>query len=249
MVPLLRDVTQWNGGIEVSGESFTAALMKFRNVLLVPGGQHEMLLASDDPQEMPLSSKHKGFIRLALQCAAENPDDPINLVPIVVFGEADMVYNAFPVSLSLQRWLVSKMRLNPAFLPVGRFNLAGVPKRVPITFVVGSPIRVPVVKGIPTEKQIELLSARYYSAVEETFNRHKSLCEGFESSHVGFVPPLDHKLTASEFEAKWVEIANDSAGPLSELKRKKEAFPIIETAIAAILGNLCFWVPYMFFAN
>lgn len=254
IVPLLKDITQYNGGLEVSAGSFSHALMKFNNVLLVPGGQHEMLLFSDDASEILLSAKHKGFIRLALETAMENPDETINLVPIYVFGEGDMVYNGFPISVPMQRWLVNMLRLNPAFLPVGRFNLAGVPRRVPITFCVGAPLTVPVVAQV-TEQHVNLLAERYYSAVGDTFDKHHKIVAGYESSFVTFVPPLPNgRVSKQEFETRWVElqreIEQNPPQPVvaTQGKRRKEPAPIPEFAIAFILGNLTLWTPYFFFA-
>ena len=259
IVPMLRDVTQFNGGLEVTRASFANALINFGDVLLVPGGQGETFLESDDPYENLLSAKHKGFVRLALQSAMDNPTEQIKLVPIYAFGESDMLYNAFPASLSLQRWFASKFRLNPAFLPVGRFNLAGVPRRVPITFAVGSAVPVPVIKhgSEPTEAQIDLLASRYYSAVEETFERHKSICEGFENDYVSFRPPLPERLTKEEFEQKWEElvqkeqqsaIANDNSDKLIKPKQE-DPIPIPEYAVAILVTNLSLWLPYLIFTT
>lgn len=245
VVPMLRDVTQYNGGLDVSAHRFSSALMEYRNIMLVPGGQHEMLL----PRREDVSCKHRGFIRLALKTACENRDKTINLVPLYSFGEIDMLTNAFPVSLGVQRWLVAKLRLNPAFLPVGRFNLAGVPKRVPITFVVGSPIKVPQVKGdFPTEEQVALLARRYYSALHDTFEKHKVVVEGYETSSLSFVPELEY-ISAQDFDKEWeelqarVEVIRNTEKP----RTSPEKAPITEYVVAYMLFNICLWVPYIFF--
>ncbi|KAH9261212.1 hypothetical protein BASA81_000916 [Batrachochytrium salamandrivorans] len=258
IIPLLKDVTQYLGGLEVTQSSFCNALMKFSNVLLVPGGQHEMLLGNtEDANEVLLSSKHKGFVRLALQAALENPDETINLVPIYVFGEMDMLYNGFPISLSMQRWLVAKLRLNPAFLPMGRFNLAGVPRRVPVTFCVGAPIAVPVVHEV-TDAHVELLGQRYYSAIGETFDKHRELVAGFETSFVTFVPPLsDGRISKQDFETKWAQMVveennKEESDDKVEKKPKRESKDpgaMAEYAVAIVLSNLVLGLSYWLFAN
>ena len=242
VVPILRDVTQFNGGIEVSANSFTKALDRFKHILLVPGGQHEMLLTPDDPDTELVSTKHKGFVRLSMIAAAQNPDERVKLVPMYVFGESQMFFNAFPAPIAVQRWLVAKLRLNPAFLPIGRFNLAGVPKRVPVTIVVGNPLLVPLVDGIPTAEQVDLVHQRFYSMLRETFERNKHLCDGYESARVQFVPPLE-TITQTEFEKRWDKIKAQSDGPLSSLKQKKDPIPWGEIAIAVLLTHLALWGP------
>jgi len=236
IVPILREVTQWNGGIEVSAGSFTAALERFRNIMLVVGGQHEMLLVPDDPLDSPISTKHKGFIKLALLAAAQN-DAVVNLVPVYNFGETECLYNSAPASIELQRWMVARFRANPLFLPTGRFNLFGVPKRVPVTIVTGHPLRVPVVPGQPTEAQIDLLHLRYFSALKETFDRHKLLCD-YEFSRIKFVPALAEPVIAQEeFEARWALIADQSSGALADVKRPRDPPPYPEIAVAVLLSR------------
>jgi hypothetical protein len=258
IVPFLREITQYNGGIEVTANSFTNALRTFRNVFLVPGGQHEMLLmptpkrdlsGQPDGEYLPVSTKHKGFIKLALLSAAGNPEDPVNLVPMYTFGESDTLFNAFPASIALQRWLVSKFRTNPAFLPVGRFYLAGVPKRVPVTVVIGPPLRVPVVNGIPTEEQIDLLHRRFYSSVGEVFRRNRGLCDGYENSEIEFHPKLSppHELSQHDFIVEWKKIAHQNAGLLSEIKIKKDPPPIGEYIVTILMSQAALWGPYWFF--
>ena len=248
LAPLLRDISQALGAIEVTRPSFGTALTKFKAVFFVPGGQHEMLLFGETPDEHPVSTKHKGFCQLALQSAGMAPEDPVNVVPVYAYGEYRCIYNCFPVSIDLQRWFVKLLRLNPAFLPVGRFNIPGVPKRTPVLFAVGEPVPVPVVKGIPTEEQVALLHARYYTCLEETFERYKLFADDYHNGHILFEPPLKMKLTQAEFEEAWLKVKDDSKGPFVT-KPAKEPLPVMELFVAVFLTSGAFLGPWFVFGD
>ena len=62
-VPLMRDILQWLGGREVSKESLLHALEQRESVLLVPGGQQEMMESQSQMEEIRIVTKHVGFIR------------------------------------------------------------------------------------------------------------------------------------------------------------------------------------------
>lgn len=66
-VPIMRDIMQWMGGREVSRESFRHALRAGRSCLVVPGGQAEMLHSVSDAAEVRVVTKHRGFVRMALE--------------------------------------------------------------------------------------------------------------------------------------------------------------------------------------
>ena len=62
----MRDINQWAGGFDVSSKGFSAALERVGQVILVPGGQAEMVDSSSRATAVRVSTSHKGFVRKAL---------------------------------------------------------------------------------------------------------------------------------------------------------------------------------------
>jgi len=82
-VPLLRDVVMWAGARSVSRGVFLRSLRERGAVVLCPGGQAEAVehVGGDGDHEVTLCTKHRGFIRIAIEEGA-------SLVPVFVFGES-----------------------------------------------------------------------------------------------------------------------------------------------------------------
>lgn len=109
-VPLLRDLLQWLGGREVSKESILHALGRGESVLLVPGGQQEMIESRSGAGETRVVTKHVGFIRLAMQ-------EGVPLVPVLSLGEVEVL--DFVRLPSLQRFFIKRIGIPVPFLPYG----------------------------------------------------------------------------------------------------------------------------------
>jgi len=217
-IPVTRDVGQLSGTLEVSKKGFWTGLNRYRSVLLVPGGQHEMVLAptkQTDGHVEPISTKHKGFVRIAFRraarVAAENRK--VYITPIFAFGDRRAIWNLPGIPKSIQRWFVSRLRTNVAFFPVGRWNLPCIPDKVPVMGVLGDPIEVPVLKGgpnsTPTDAQVNLLHRYYYSRLKDLFDSYKTLYgNGYENMEMIFSPPLK-TITKPDFAKKWETLAAD----------------------------------------
>jgi hypothetical protein len=82
-VQLLRDLAQLMGSFEVSRSGFESALKKSGSVILVPGGQAEMVSARSGGTETVIHTGHKGFVRLAMQSAAQSADEGTGKVVLV----------------------------------------------------------------------------------------------------------------------------------------------------------------------
>lgn len=109
-VPLMRDVLQWLGGREVSKEAILHALGRGESVLLVPGGQQEMVESRSGAEETRVVTKHVGFIRLAMQ-------EGVPLVPVLSLGEVEVMdFLRLP---RLQRFFIRRIGLPVPFLPYG----------------------------------------------------------------------------------------------------------------------------------
>ncbi|KNC73410.1 hypothetical protein SARC_14032 [Sphaeroforma arctica JP610] len=66
VLPLLRDFLQVMGFRDVTRTSLCNALDMDESILLVPGGQAEMVYSTSRRKELTIYTKHKGFIRLAV---------------------------------------------------------------------------------------------------------------------------------------------------------------------------------------
>jgi len=212
VVPVLKDFAQSSGSLEVSKRGFWAALNRFRGVLIVPGGQGEMLLnySNDESTEM-ISTKHKGFIKLAIRRATLT-DRKVFLVPCFAFGDRKTVQNLSVFPLWLQKLSVRLLRTNVAFLPIGRLGLPLIPRREPVSVVFGEPIEVHPLKTVdafPTEEQVELYRRFFYTQLEKSFDTFKAIHgNGYELASINFLPPLQ-RLKKSEFTEKLEEANED----------------------------------------
>ncbi|GAB5035097.1 diacylglycerol acyltransferase [Nannochloropsis oceanica] len=162
-VPLMRDILQWLGGREVSREAISYALGRRESVLLVPGGQQEMMESQSQMGEIRIITKHVGFIRLALQTGAP-------LVPVLSFGEVEVMdFVRYP---RLQRFFISRIGIPVPFFPYGLFGFP-IPRPVPVTVVFGRPIPVEKVEQ-PTQEEVRKLSKKYFESIQEVFDKNKT---------------------------------------------------------------------------
>jgi len=169
-VPLMRDILQWLGGREVSKEAISFALSRQESVLLVPGGQQEMMESQSQMGEIRIITKHVGFIRLALQTGAP-------LVPVLSFGEVEIMdFVRYP---RLQRFFITRIGIPVPFFPYGLFGFP-IPRPVPVTVVFGRPILVERVEE-PTQEEVRKLSKKYFESIQEVFDKNKAGALGHEN--------------------------------------------------------------------
>lgn len=186
MCPILREVTQWAGGRAVSRPGILAALQDEGAVILVPGGQSEMLESGSHREDIVVHTRHLGFIRAAVQVGAD-------LVPVLSLGGTrllDNFFNHFP--LSWQRRLLKATRVNALFLPTGFCGLPFCPRPKRVAIVVGTPIRTDVVAaGVQhgSEEHISALHHAYYSELRRIFARNVQR-SGHPADKLVLKPPL-----------------------------------------------------------
>lgn len=116
-VPVMRDMGQLTNGYEVSRVGFNNALTNAKSVVLVPGGQIEMITSRSESPLVTLNTKHMGFVRLGMEHAASDPSIPVNLCPIYSFGETQ-VFDNVRLPASLQRLAMKTLRANVIFCPL-----------------------------------------------------------------------------------------------------------------------------------
>merc|ERR1712080_140169 len=138
--------------------------------VLVPGGAPESL--NSDRGEVRLILKpRKGFVKLALRTG-------VSLVPTFSFGESEVYKKAHNPSGSLLRSLQNISQAVAGFAPVfflGRgifqYSLGIVPYRIPITVVVGAPIKARKIEN-PSTEDIERLHAKYVRELEKLYREY-----------------------------------------------------------------------------
>lgn len=183
LVPLMRDVIQWLGCREVSKASFQNALRTRRNCLLIPGGQIEMIESSSYKNDIKVSTKHLGFIRMAIKEGAD-------LVPVISYGEVDLLDNV--EAPTIQKWFLKRVGIAIPHLPYGLLYLP-IPRPNKVTVVVGTPIPVEhqqepsndYVKKIAAIylKALLTLDEKYHMEADEKLRRIK-LIDGFGNPHM-----------------------------------------------------------------
>jgi hypothetical protein len=173
--PFRREIGIGLGGVESSQKSLTFLLRhpgRGRLIGIVIGGAEEALDARPGLNELNLSHR-RGFCKYALKYG-------VSLVPSYSFGENDVFDQSHNPRGSTLRTIQSNIKRAFGFCPpllMGRSlfsdRLYGLlPRRRPITTVVGKPIYVRRVAN-PTAQQIQDLHLRYCSALVNLFEMHK----------------------------------------------------------------------------
>lgn len=140
---------------------------------IVVGGAKEALDASPGRMDLTLNSRN-GFFRLALKHGAL-------LFPVISFGENDM-YDQVEVGVvrSLQRaWHRFFGFSTPFFFGRGIFNyrFGWLPRRVPITTVIGKPIDPGPARAHVSAEDIQTLRQQYIDALTDLYESHKDQYE------------------------------------------------------------------------
>lgn len=163
LVPHMRDMVQWTGGIEVSRASINRALDSHISVCIVPGGQSESIESSSSSRDITLVARHKGFIKVAVRKG-------VPLLPIFCFGETKLLDN---VNMkSLQRRSKKILGFPFPFVPYGLWNFLPIPRSEPVYVVVGTPIVVKQCSD-PTDDMIDAVHAQYFGEIRRLFLRHR----------------------------------------------------------------------------
>ena len=183
-VPGIRDGSQMLGAREVSRANVKDALSSGLCTMIVPGGQVEIFTTKSYGKNVILTRKHKGFIRMAIQYGA-------SLVPILSMGEWILMDN---VELSfLQKWSRAFLGFPVPFIPYGAF--IAIPRRCPITIIIGKPIKLPKPKSadfVPSQKEVEKVHEQYFNQLRDMFERNKVAC-GFPRHSLVFDDEITDK--------------------------------------------------------
>eukprot|EP00742_Colponemidia_sp_Colp-10_P010315 GILJ01011322.1.p1 GENE.GILJ01011322.1~~GILJ01011322.1.p1 ORF type:complete len:352 (+),score=33.59 GILJ01011322.1:94-1056(+) len=169
-MPGYRDMLLAQGVCDAARYSASKLLRQGTSVFVVPGGATEALYSTPKEDVLFLKNRH-GFIRLALQHGA-------SLVPVFSFGENDTFHQLGFNHPWIQQAKLKFQRIFGISLPLIT-NI--IPRKTPITTVVGSPIPVEQVDQ-PTKEQVEQLLQTYIDAVTALYNQHKAKYNKTEKS-------------------------------------------------------------------
>eukprot|EP00756_Hemistasia_phaeocysticola_P031959 Hpha_TRINITY_DN16385_c2_g2::TRINITY_DN16385_c2_g2_i1::g.58200::m.58200 len=177
-VPCMRDFIQFFGLREVSRSVVEKTLREGRTPVVVVGGQSEMFESRAHDPRIKIVRFHKGFFRVAIQHG-------VPLLPVYSFGETK-TFDLLEMP-AVQRFFKKRMGFPFPYVPYGRWFLP-IPRRRPVTVVIGAPI--PVEKNpTPTPEEIDEVSTKYFAALEELFEEFKDRC-GHAGHSLQF---LDHR--------------------------------------------------------
>ncbi|CAH1118870.1 unnamed protein product [Phaedon cochleariae] len=170
-MPFFRDLALGMGGISSSSASIDYVLSRpgggYVCVLMV-GGAAEAFYCKPGDYKVILKQR-KGFVRLALKNGTP-------IVPVFSFGEIDLFDQ---LEGSMLRNFQEKIRkwigLAPV-LPVGRgffqYSFGIIPRRRPVTTVVGKPLDVPKIEN-PSREEVEEYHAKFVQCLTELFEEQK----------------------------------------------------------------------------
>ncbi|XP_031568899.1 2-acylglycerol O-acyltransferase 2-A-like [Actinia tenebrosa] len=169
--PIFRELVMATGIISVSRDSLEYVLDqkdKGYAVVDVIGGTREVLNTSPSSYHLVLN-RRKGFAKLALETGS-------SLVPVFAFGQNDMFHqprSSLPSRLGeiFTLWLRVMLKFTTLIIhDVSTFGI--IPRRAPITVIVGAPIEVEKV-AFPTYDEIDELHSAYVDELKELFDKHK----------------------------------------------------------------------------
>ncbi|XP_075210781.1 2-acylglycerol O-acyltransferase 2-A-like [Lycorma delicatula] len=173
--PFFRDLILGLGLCSATKESMMYLLegdkTKGKAVVLLAGGAEESFFCKPGTYKIILK-KRKGFIRIALQSGTP-------IVPVFSFGETDLYDQLTGSPGSLLSWFQNLGRkitgISPC-VPIGRgffqYNFGIIPRRHPVTTVVGSPIYVEKNEH-PSCEEIEKLHNLFTEKLIELFENYK----------------------------------------------------------------------------
>lgn len=175
--PVMRHLWWWLGCRPASRSVAQKLLASGHTIALCPGGVRECLYMKPGTEVAYLRKRH-GFVRLALESGAP-------LVPVFAFGQSDLFSYVRPLLDWPKGWiprsLWSRMARRIGYAPMIVWGLWGtaMPRQVPLTIVVGKPIRVPHPKkggssgGEVSPEMVEQYLRKFISELEHLFERHK----------------------------------------------------------------------------
>lgn len=159
-IPVLSTLLTWLGCIPASSSNVLATL-KRGSCYLLPEGIAGVFLTSRQKEQVYLKNR-RGFVRLAMQAGA-------SLVPVYVFGHSHLL-DVLPGAGSSLEALSRRLRVSLMFF-FGKYYFP-IPRAIPLTVVMGTPISLDKVEN-PSEEQVNAAHAAFCAALVSLFDKHK----------------------------------------------------------------------------
>ncbi|KAL7468982.1 hypothetical protein ACHAXS_009248 [Conticribra weissflogii] len=165
-IPGVRELFLSLPYIDASRHVAEEALRENRSLFVCTGSGEESLLTKCGEDVLVLS-KRKGFIRLALSYGCD-------IVPIFGVGNSDL-FETYDLGATVRMWFHKRFHVS---IPIfhGRY-FTPLPYRVPISVLVGEPMKLPQPKRRgekPDEEIVEKCLKQYIERVKELHKRHTS---------------------------------------------------------------------------
>jgi 2-acylglycerol O-acyltransferase 2 len=183
LAPVMRHLWYWLGCRPVSKHVVKKLLAKGSPVVLCPGGVRECMYMQPGT-EVAYLRKRRGFVKLALEHRAP-------LVPVFAFGQSFMFRYWRPFLDSpgkglIPRSVIERIARMIGFAPMIAWGVYGtpMPRRVPLTIVVGRPIEIVGLEesGMISEKMIDEYLEKFIAELQRVFDTYKGCTLGSDDN-------------------------------------------------------------------
>jgi len=159
-IPIYREILLAGGVCDAARYSASKILKSGISIALVPGGATEALYTKPEEDILYLK-KRKGFIHLAMTHG-------VKIVPLFSFNESG-TYRQLSVDNKTVTWVKRKFQaIFGLSLPLIT-NI--IPRRVPITTVVGKPLEIPHIEN-PTDEEVQKVLDSYIEHLTKMYQEN-----------------------------------------------------------------------------
>lgn len=171
-IPIVRDLVLLAGAVDASAAVASKCLSSGLSLTILPGGEHEQLLAEYDKHVIYVKAR-KGFCKLAVK-------HNVPIVPSYCFGETSTFYTS-SFLINPRKWLAKKFFVAIPLAWGGSWWNPFAPLAAPLTHCVGAPLPVPPAdesldKLIDFRRRVDILHAQYVAAISTLFEENKGSC-------------------------------------------------------------------------
>jgi len=186
-IPVLREFSLLYNTRPASSDFIDATLTAGKSIAISPGGIHEML-ATDPSCERVFFPPNLGFVRKAMKFG-------VPLLPMYTFGENQIFdvpeWSRVPSTLFRKLTSLGRAKHKGAGvpLPIGRWGIPGVPKKLPtgVSTYVGNEIEVGPPNLNPTDAEVKEIFFKYLVELYQLFEAHAQTCLPAEVAAKGLI--------------------------------------------------------------
>ena len=161
-IPFINLLLYYKGNMDsITSKNIDKYITLGNNIIICPGGVHEMLLCQPYSNKIYISTKHKGFIKKAIQYG-------ISIVPTFCFGENNSTINQLK---PLEKWVYHKCKITIPGIQTNKYYLP-ISNHDTITYIIGKPIHISKSYQMTTEEYIKSIELQYYQRIIDIFNKY-----------------------------------------------------------------------------